>query len=557
MFFSVRRALFILFWVAQGGFGHVAAQEDRPNILLIVAEDMSSRVGAFGDLVAKTPAIDALAAEGVRFVNAFTASGVCAPSRSALITGVYPQSMGTHQMRTVNLGYLAVPPADVKAFPELLRRAGYATANTVKTDYQFGEPFTVWDVNVGDYYSAEDLALWRKLPGDRPWFAMVNLMNTHESRLVSPTTRGEGQWQGFVEGVREFRGANILPVTDPAEVTVPPYYPDVPAVRANIAQHYDNIHFMDAQVGQILANLEADGVANRTIVLWTTDHGDGFPRAKRSVYDSGLRVPLVVRYPDGRDRGRVDQQMVSFVDLAPTILHLAGVEAPAFMQGRNFLSADAPREYVYAARDRMDRVPDRVRATRDARFKYIRNYMPELAYFRPLTFRDMFPLMQTLWSGHRNGTLNGVQSAYFTTPRPAEELYDTVADPHEVHNLAGLQDYAPVLTRMRAAMDTWLQRVGDQAEAPESEMIARMWPGGAQPVTAPPEPKGPSGTERLITLTSSTRGASIGYRVESDAGWPGDWSLYTGPVAIPVGARLEAKAVRYGYAESAVIRVGE
>ena len=386
--FSARGALFALLWVAQSAFGQVAAEANRPNLLLIVAEDMSSRVGAFGDLVAKTPAIDALAAEGVRFVNAFTASGVCAPSRSALIIGVYPQSMGTHQMRTTNLGYLAVPPADVKAFPELLRRVGYATANTVKTDYQFGEPFTVWDANVGDYFSAEDLALWRHLPVDRPWFAMVNLINTHESRLVSANTRGEGQWQGFVEDVRKFRAANILPVTDPADVVVPPYYPDVPAVRASIAQHYDNIHF-HGRSGRADSWPTSKPTAWPTALLCCGPRITEmvFPRAKRSVYDSGLRVPLVVRYPDGRDRGRVDQRMVSFVDLAPTLLHLAGVEAPAFMQGRNFLSAEAPREYVFAARDRMDRVPDRVRAVRDARFKYIRNYMPELAYFRPLTFR--------------------------------------------------------------------------------------------------------------------------------------------------------------------------
>ena len=282
--------------------GASAFAAERPNILLIVAEDLSPRIGAFGDPVARTPAIDALAARGVRFTNTFTASGVCAPSRSALITGVYPQSMGTHQMRTANRNYEAVPPPSIKAFPELLRRAGYATANSMKKDYQFGEPFTIWDADVGDYSAPADLAVWRRLPKDKPFFAMITLMDTHESRLVTAQTAGTGPWKGFIDTLRAYRDANIERVTDPARVEVPPYYPDTPAVRASIAQHYDNVHHVDAQVAAILGNLQADDLMEQTVVMWTTDHGDGLPRAKRSVYDSGLRVPLIVRYP--HDVGR-------------------------------------------------------------------------------------------------------------------------------------------------------------------------------------------------------------------------------------------------------------
>lgn len=530
----------------------------RPNILLIVAEDMSSRVGAFGDLLAQTPAIDALAAQGVRFTGAFAASGVCAPNRSALITGVYPQSMGTQQMRTVNMNYLAVPPPQVKAFPELLRAAGYATANTVKTDYQFGEPFTIWDANIGNYGTAEDLALWRRLPDGQPWFAMINLMNSHESRLVSESTAGKGRWKNFVAGVRSFRADNIRQVTDAADVVVPPYYPDTPEVRASIAQHYDNIHFIDSQVGQTLANLQVDGLADDTVVIFTTDHGDGLPRAKRSVYDSGLSVPLVVRYPDGRGSGEVERRLVSFVDLAPSILRLAGVLVPAFIQGRDFLGADAiPRDYVFAGRDRMDLVPDRVRAVRDQRFKYLRNYMQDLPYFRPLTFRDMFPVMQVLWEGHEQGTLNAVQNAYFVAPRPAEELYDTVADPFEVHNLAADADYAEVLQRMRGALSGWMARVGDLSSEPEQQMIERMWPGGKQPQTGVPYGEWLAGGDRQVVLRSRTQGASIGYRIVTDRSDSERWALYTGPVSLPEGVALQAKAIRYGFAESAVANLTE
>jgi len=528
------------------------AQDDaRPNIILIVAEDMGPRLGAFGDLVADTPSIDTLAANGVRYTNVFSAAGVCAPNRSALITGVYPQSMGTQQMRTSQMGYEAVPPVDVKAFPELLRQAGYATANTAKTDYQFGEPFTVWDINVGGFAAPEDLALWRHLPEDKPFFAMFNLVNTHESRLVSESTvpSDETPWlKPLLESTLAFRREHIPNVTNPDDVTVPPYYPDTPAVRQNIAQMYDNIRFIDKQTGQILVNLEADGLAGETIVIWTTDHGDGFPRAKRSIYDSGLKVPMIIRYPDGRDRGEVNWTMVSFVDVAPTILNLAGAAVPSFIQGRDFLSGE-PRDFIFAGRDRMDETWDWQRAARDSRFKYIRNYMPELSYFRPLEFRDMFPIMVELWKGHSEGSLNAVQGYYFSSPRPADELYDTVADPFEVHNLAGNPDYADDLARLQKAMDAWLARVGDESQRPEAEMIEEMWPGGEQPVTAPPSV---SQNGRQIILASETPGASIGYRfVPGSAG--DHWQLYTGPFDIPESTRLETKAVRYGYQESKVI----
>jgi arylsulfatase A-like enzyme len=542
---------------AASGQAASGAGEQPPNILLIVAEDMSARVGAYGDAVARTPSIDSLAREGVRYTNAFAAAGVCAPNRSALITGVYPMSMGTQHMRTSQAGYEAVPPPGVKAFPELLRRAGYATANVAKTDYQFGEPFTVWDVNVGGFAEPPDLAVWRRLPGEKPFFAMVNLMSTHESRLAIEGTGADGRFGEMLQAIVATRRETVEEVTDPDDVAVPPYYPDTSTVRASIARHYDNIHFMDGEVGRILANLEADGLADETIVIWTTDHGDGLPRAKRAVYDSGLHVPLIIRYPDSRGEGTARNDLVSVIDLAPAILALAGVEAPDFVQGRNFL-AGPPREYVHAGRDRMDDVSDRVRAVRDGRYKYIRNYMPEAAYFRPLTFRDMFPVMQALWADRDAGTLAPRQAFYFTAPRPAEELYDTTKDPHEVRNLAGNSDHAETLARLRAEMDRWLAAVGDRSAEPETEMVASMWPGGEQPATAAPEVMvrvdgdGP----RHVALGSETPGASVGYRIVDSEPNRG-WQLYTRPVTLLPGAVIEAKAIRYGYAESPIVSVGD
>ena len=530
--------------------------QDLPNIVLIVAEDLSPRVGAFGDVVAQTPNIDALANDGVRFTQVFSASGVCAPNRSALITGVYPQSLGTQHMRTINRDYEAVPPEAVKAFPELLRQAGYATANTAKTDYQFGEPFTIWDVNEGNYALPPDLAVWRQLPAGKPFFAMINLMSTHESRLATLDTEGQGALGTVIKALALAREATVNEVTDPADVSVPAYYPDTPQVRESIAQHYDNIHYMDEQVGEVVANLRADGLLGSTVVIWTTDHGDGLPRAKRAVYDSGLHIPLILRWPDKTGAGQVDRRLVSVVDLAPSILKLAGIEVPAFVQGQPMLNTALTQDYVFAGRDRMDAVPDYVRAVRDQRFKYIRNYQADLPYFRPLVFRDMFPVMQALWQGRSAVTLTEEQRFYFAAPRPLEELYDTAKDPQELVNLANQPRHAQTLHRLRDAMDAWIIRVGDRSSEDEGRMIEAMWPGGQQPVTQVPVI---DMRDQQVLITSATPGASIAYRIEEQDfaaklfGGSGAWQLYRQPFpAATLGeAVIVAKAVRYGYAESA------
>ena len=387
---------------------------------------------------------------------------------------------------------------------------------------------------------------------------MINLMSSHESRLYPPDGDPDvtGPAAGFVrilQALSRRQRALVKTPADPARVTVPPYYPDTPKVRASLAQHYDNISVMDAEVGKVIAALEEDGLMDNTIVIWTTDHGDGLPRAKRSVYESGIRVPLVIRYHDEHSAGATKDQLVSFVDLAPTILALAGIDAPDFMQGRDFLDEkQAARTLIFAARDRMDNVPDKVRAVRDSKYKYIRNYAADVAYFRPLGFRDLFPVMQELWEGHEKGTLDAVQSFYFTAPRPEEELYDLTADPYEVHNLAGTPEHQQPRQRLSQSLDEWIARVGYFSDLPEVEMVEKMWPGLKQPITTPPQitlGQGQDG-QALFILSDEMEGASIGYRYSDDPG--GRWRLYS--EAIPTrNMDIEAKAIRYGYAESAVI----
>lgn len=533
--------------------GVVVAQE-RPNILVLMAEDLSARVGAFGDPVARTPILDQLAADGVRFPNTFTTAGVCAPSRAAFITGVHQITLGAQHMRSSNFdaaSYLAVPPAEVKAFPELLRRAGYFTFTTRKLDYQFSGvipgsgPPTIWDTEAYPDILPD-------LPSDRPFFGLINFLITHESQSFLPESTTTEFGRASAERALAAR-TGLTWRTPHDAVVVPPYYPDTQEVRAHIADHYDNVQLMDAQVGQVLARLEALGRLDQTIVIWTTDHGDPFPRAKRELFDSGIRVPMIIRWPPARvpasvRPGAVDDQLVSFVDLAPIILAMAGERLPAYLHGRNLLDPGVPpRRYVYASRDRMDEQPDRVRAVRDARFKYLRYFRPGTPGAVHIAYRDQGRIMQALWSARAAGTLTSVQSAWFE-PRPTEALYDLETDPHETVNLAGDPEHLAVLSRFRSAYGAWHLRVPDTSDRPEAEMAAAFWPDGRQPVTAPPTIQ--RDEQNRVTLTAGP-GASIEYKLND-----GRWRLYIEPIATAAQDVITARAVRYGYAVSAEVPTG-
>ncbi|MGH0030921.1 MAG: sulfatase family protein [Myxococcota bacterium] len=522
----------------------VDAADDTPrwNLLLLMAEDLSPRLGAYGDPVAHTPNLDRLAREGTRYTRAFTSAGVCAPSRAAILMGVHQNHWGAGHMRASAGGYVAVPPPDWKAFPELLRRAGYHVVNNGKTDYQmsttlggvFGGPASIWDEERG-----ED---WRGRDAGQPFFAYLTFEATHESQ-VWPTWDLSSMSKLMLAPWRVWNHWQWEHRTDPARVAVPPYYPDTPTVRADLARHYDNVAVMDAQVGAVLRRLEEDGLADRTVVVFTTDHGDGLPRAKRWLYDSGVHVPLLVRWPGVAAPASVDDSLVSGVDLAPTLLAAAGAPVPAHMEGRVFAGPDAEPapEFVFAARDRIDDVQDRVRAVRDARFKYVRHLEPSRPYVQANGFRDQMPMMQELHALAAEGRLGEVPALWFRPRRDPEELFDTQADPHEVRNLAGDPDHAATLARLRAVLDTRLASGRDLGLLPEAELARRFWPDGEQPVTAAPEGALRGGA---LHLSSATAGASIVWRAPSDD----RWRLYVGPLRGV--ARVEAKAVRYGWRES-------
>lgn len=519
----------------------------RPNILWISLEDTSPRFGCYGDALARTPHLDGLAAQGCRFPNAFSTAGACAPSRACIITGMYATAIGAHQMRTLHPvpdppvphrpgPYEVVIPHYAKLLPEYLRGAGYFCTNNAKTDYQFEPPCTAWDETRRE-------AHWRHRPdADQPFFAVFNPTVTHES----------GMWE-----------SDEPLVTDPDAVSLPPYLPDTPKARRALARHYDNIATADARVGELLGQLEEDGLSENTVVVIWSDHGEGLPRAKRWPYDAGIRVPLIVRWPGHLEAGSSNEKLVSLVDLAPTTLQIAGISIPRHLHGQNFLDETvAPRRYVFAHRDRHDESYDMVRAARDERFKYIRNFSPEKPYLLYMPYRNRHPVMQELWRLKAADELEGPQQLLMADSRAPEELYDTQSDPFEMNNLASAPAHHATLERMRAALDDWRATFGDKGEICEAEMVEQMWPGAKQPETQAPifvpitaaQPgleTSDGGTFRgplLLQLACDTQGASIGYNLGS-----GDesWQLYGGPLPLSRGqTTVRAKAIRVGYRES-------
>jgi N-sulfoglucosamine sulfohydrolase len=515
----------------------------QPNILWISCEDISPRLGCYGDNVAQTPNIDRLASQGIKYTNVFTSAPVCAPCRSGIITGMYQTSIGTHHMRTSHRAdnlptpYEAVPPHYVKTFTEYLRAAGYYCTNNAKTDYQFASPLTAWDEcsNAAHYKNRPDR--------ETPFFAVFNIEITHESK----------NWQE-------------PEITDPSSVEVPPYYPDNEIVRKNIARLYDNIAKLDIIVGRILKELEDEGLAENTVVFFWSDHGDGLPRAKRWLYDSGTKIPLIVKWPGNIREGGTNSRLISSIDFGPTVLSLAGVPVPKHMQGRAFLGAQAkqPRGYVFSARDRFDESYDMVRSVRDSKYRYIRNYYPLKPYVLWVPYRNRMPVMQELIRLHAEDKLEGAQKIWFSDTRPPEELYDCEKDPYQINNLADDPEYKDVLQRMSSRLNKWMSNTKDMGNISESEMINNMWPNGVQPVTAPPafivygkesvnmtaiSKGGKYSYPVKISVYCATQGASIAFTADTTENIR--WKLYTGPIKLNKGTTLlKAKAIRYGYKES-------
>lgn len=433
---------------------------DRPNILWITCEDVSPQyLGCYGDDYATTPNLDKFAAQAVRYTNAFATAPVCAPSRSCIVTGVYATSTGTQHLRSdVKL------PRRIKCFPRLLREAGYYCSNNYKKDYNFKD-VGVWDESSHD-------AHWRNRKPGQPFFSVFNFVSTHQGQI-------NGSDELFFETYRsKLKGEELH---DGDKITLPPYYPDTPFVRKIWARYYDLIAFMDKQVAGVLAELEADGLADETIVFFFSDHGMGLPRFKRTLYDSGLRVPLMVRFPAKQGHlspqaagGEIDR-LVSFVDFAPTVLNLLDLPVPDYMQGAPFLGpqSSAARKYIFGASSRVDEVYELQRCIRGRRYKYIRNFMPHLPYIQPSEYPDRAEIMQELRRAAAEENLTEPQRFWWLPRKPVEEFYDTEADPHEINNLADSAEHKNVIDKMRRILRGWIIETRDTGFMSEAEMHIR------------------------------------------------------------------------------------
>ena len=442
------RLLAALFFVT------TALAADRPNILWLTSEDNGPNYGCFGDKYAVTPHIDALAARGIRFKRAWSNAPVCAPARTCLISGRWAPADGAEHMRS-----LVPMPASHQMYAQILREAGYYCTNNSKEDYNLDREKVngkdpVWDESSGK-------AHYKNRAAGQPFFAIFNDQITHESQIR--------------------RRPHKL-IHDPAKAPVPPFQPDTPEVRRDWAQYYDNITTMDTGVGKKLAELEAAGLAEDTIIMLYGDHGAGMPRFKRWPYNTGLQIGLIMYFPEkwkhlapkGYAPGAASDELVQFIDLAPTLLSIAGVKPPAFMQGRAICGshpAATPNNFIHGFRGRMDERYDCVRSTTDGRYVYMRQLMPHLPYGQYLNY--MFQQATTrVWSDlFTAGKVDELQSRFWK-PKPSEELYDLQSDPWETKNLVDSKAHAADLERLRAAQDAWLLEARDLGLIPEAERLA-------------------------------------------------------------------------------------
>jgi len=455
-----------------------SAAATRPNILWLIGEDFSPHLGCYGTKEVWTPNLDKLAADGMRFTRAFTTAPVCSASRSAFMTGMYQTTIGAHHHRSHrDDGYQL--PAGVKVATDRFREAGYFTANLRELPASFGfkgSGKTDWNFSyAGKPFDSDQ---WSELKSHQPFYAQINFQETHRT-FKAPAK------------------------ADPAKVELPPLYPDHPVARTDWAKYLDAASELDRKIGVILAQLEADGLADNTMVLFMGDHGQAHVRGKQFVYDDGLHVPLIVRWPKGIPApknfkpGTVSDQLVCSLDFTATSLALAGVKKPANMQGRVFLGdqSEPPRQHVFGARDRCDETMFRFRTVRDARYRYIRNFMPERAFLQTNAYKEaQYPVWNLIKELGAAGKLTGWQKNFYLSPTmPPEELFDMDADPHSMNNLVASTkpEHQAALKRLRGELEKWIEESNDQGRIPEPpEVTARK---GATKATPDGDPKAKKG----------------------------------------------------------------
>lgn len=503
-----------------------------PNIIWLVAEDQSPEFfPMYGNPTVELPYLTSLSNDGIVYTNAYSPVPVCAPARSALITGLYPSTLGTHNMRTYNAykienepsigipSYSPPVPKGVKMFPQYLRSRGYYTTNNQKEDYNFKKTDGVWD-------ESSSKAHWRNRKSNQPFFAVFNFDITHESQI--------------------WRKADQPLLVVPEKIPVPPIFPDNNQIRKDLAVNYSNLIRLDKQIGEIIEQLKSDGLYENSIIFFYGDHGGPFPRYKRALYETGIKVPLIIKFAKQENAGTRNDDLISFIDYAPSVLSLAKIKPPSVMQGKaqfGYFKAKEKSDFIFATSDRFDEQIDRLRALRYNKFKYVRNFNINISNAIPVSYREQMPMMQNLNQLWEAKKLEAHAALWFKTPKPLEELYNLEHDPYELKNLAnevGLQD---TLNFLRDRMDQWIAETKDLGEIPEKELINRWFPEGKPTVLSALTNKIEAGR---ISLNHSDKNATIVWKKIQDS----IWYIYSKPLDDSVS--IQAKAVRIGYNDSPI-----
>jgi N-sulfoglucosamine sulfohydrolase len=434
-----------------------SAEGEKPNILWITCEDITPMLGSYGDPQANTPNLDRLAENGIRFNHAYSTAAVCSPARSCLVTGIYANSMGTQNLRSdFDI------PDKIRTVPHILRENGYYCSNNDKEDYNFEDP-TIWD-------ESGKKAHWRNRPAGKPFFSVFNIETTHQSQIFGNNDEFYEKYQRLLDhSLRQ----------NPDSIRLPAYYLDSEEVRKLWARYYDLVTLMDRQVQEILNALQRDGLTENTIIFFFSDHGTGMPRSKRALYRSGIQVPFIVYLPENfrqlsnYQTGSDVNNLVSFVDFAPTVLSIAGIEPPEYMQGNPFMGIKkvSMREYAFATSDRVDEAFELSRTVKNTRYSYIRNFLPHYPLIQPNFYSDQSEIMKELYRLKKTTDMNKAQQSMWLPRRHPEELYDIESDPEETDNLADDPRYVNVLEEMRTQLKQWLISIRDTGFMPEGYMM--------------------------------------------------------------------------------------
>ena len=525
----------------------------RPNIVWITVEDISPTLSVYGDSTAKTPNIDRLASQSQIFTESFTTVGVCSPSRSSIITGMYPVSIGTHQMRTgkdvfgwgsrnydglsnaIDVNGDSIPlhsvvtPQEVRCFTEYMRAGGYYCTNNSKTVYQFAAPVTAWDQNGDD-------AHWRNRDKNQPFFSVFNFDVTHESKMWLHRNK---------------------PLTvDPKNVPLPPYFPDTETVRNDVARNYSNIELLDSMVGDLIKELKSDKLLDNTYIFFFSDHGGPLPRGKRSHYESGLKVPMIIRNPYDIS-SRYNDDPISFVDLAPTMLSIAGIEIPDYIQGRAFMGDKknpVPREYIFGSGDRFDETYDRVRSVISKDFVYVRNYHKDRPAYKDVLYRKNIDMTNEMLKLYNDNKLNADQKYWYRQSKTKEEFYVRSKDPYSLRNIIDDPGYTNEIKKHRLALKKWQKEIEDIGALPEKKHLSYMWPEGIQPQTQKPKVVVKEGLLNIESLTLGSSSAYIISDLDFQPGLDDGWKLYHQPVVVDK-SYLYVISTRLGFKDSDIVKI--